>query len=108
MPDSILEPLPLPWNFWDSDSFDFPEHRMFFFIPIKGTSDVASLGWWDGKEIIWLLEHYHASGNELIFYTFKDEEMIESSKQEWFAYAQENTPQCMDWILFRLSELKLT
>lgn len=108
MPEPILEPSPLPWDFWDSVDVDFPKEKMFFFIPIKGTLNIASLGWWDGKEMIWLLEYYHASGNELVFYTFEDEEMGEVSRQEWFSYVQEKTPQCMDWILFKLSELRLT
>ena len=53
------------------------------------------------------MEKYHTS-NEIVFYTLDGaKEMDECSKQEWFDYVTTNTPQCVDWILFRLGDLSL-
>ena len=102
-----LEPYLMPSDFWGSEEMGFPKDPLFFLVPLKRTNEICSLGWWDGEEILWLMEKYHTS-NEIVFYTLDGvKEMDECSKQEWFDYVTTNTPQCVDWILFRLGDLSL-
>lgn len=102
-----LEPKLMPWNFWGSEDIGFPKEPLFFAVPLRGQEELCSLGWWDGEEILWLMEKYHTS-NEIVFYTLdRAKEMDECSKQEWFDYVTTHTPQCVDWMLFRLGDLNL-
>lgn len=106
-PKPTLEPEYMPWDFWGSEEIGFPKTPLFFVVPIKETRDIGSLGWWDGEEILWLMEKYVIS-DETIFYKLDgSKEMDDCSKQEWFDYVTTTTPQCLDWILFRLGDLNL-
>jgi hypothetical protein len=102
-----FEPEFMPWNFWGSEDIGFPTNPLFFVVPVRGTTKISSLGWWDGDEIVWLMEKYNTA-NDVVFYTLDGvKDMDECSKQEWFEYVSEKTPQCLDWILFRLEDLTL-
>lgn len=68
MPNLPSEPYLMPWDFWGSEEMGFPNDPLFFLVPLKRTSEICSLGWWDGEEILWLMEKYHTS-NEIVFYT---------------------------------------
>ena len=109
MSELITLPIELPYDFWDNDSLEFGNSPEFFLIPIKKTDQIASIGWWNGQDILWLLEFYHASSDypEPVYYTLDpiDSEMEEVSKEAWFKFVKEQTPQCISWILFRLEEL---
>jgi len=107
MSSDPLNPVVYRWDFWDSDDLNFPKHPEFFIVPIKKKEEFTSVGWWDGEEIVWLAERYHSGGEEISYYVFKDEQMDDVAKSEWFDFAKENTPQCLDWILFHLDDLKL-
>ncbi len=114
MNDGVLRPNQKPFDFWDI--YDMPDSNRFevgipefYVIFFEDSTKVASLGWWDGDELLWLLEYYHASGDQLVFYTL-DEEMAmdEVSSQDWFHFVSRKTPQCLPWILFNLPELSLS
>ncbi len=109
----ILEPNLKPFNFWDLSDEDPEDFKFgipeFFAILVPNTGKIGSAGWWDGEELLWLIEYYHASGNDLVFYTLDaDFSMDECSKEEWFSFVSQKTPDCLPWILFRLEELNLT
>jgi hypothetical protein len=80
----------------------------FFCIPFPSDEGVASLGFWDGEELSWLMEYYQASGNELVFYAFEEDGSLdEVSKEVWLQFVSEKNPECLPWILFRLDDLNL-
>jgi hypothetical protein len=106
MSSDPLNPVAYRWDFWDSDDLNFPKHPEFFMIPVKRSDKFSSIGWWDGEEIAWMVERYH-TGEDISYYIFKDEQMDDVSKSEWFDYVKKDTPQCLGWILFRLEDLNL-
>jgi hypothetical protein len=54
------------------------------------------------------MEYYHASGNDLVFYTLDEDSAVdEASKDAWLQFVSQKTPECLPWILFRLKELNL-
>ena len=111
MSEPMLFPNEKPFNFWNIDEDDETNFKAgipeFFYIPLEETS-IASVGYWDGEELIWLAEYYHASGNELVFYGLaENSSMDELTSETWMAFVAEKTPQCLPWILFRLKELNL-
>jgi hypothetical protein len=112
----MLEPKIKSFRFWsDTD----PEEEFvtgvseFFCIPFPSDEEtisegVASLGFWDGEELSWLMEYYHASGNDLVFYALEETgDVDEVSKEVWFQFVSAKNPECLPWILFRLKDLKL-
>ncbi len=108
----MLEPKIKGLNFWGDDVS--PEEELIFgspefFCTLLPTGDgVASLGFWDGEELLWLMEYYHASGNDLVFYTLDEDSAVdEASKDAWLQFVSQKTPECLPWILFRLKELNL-
>jgi hypothetical protein len=112
MGNITLEPILKSFNFWDlpDESLENFESGVpeFFAILFPDSGNIASLGWWNGSELIWLVEYYHASGNDLVFYVIDLEGSFdEVSPEEWFSYVLEKTPEAMPWILFRLPELNL-
>ena len=107
----MLEPKIKSFRFWsDTDpAEDFITGTSeFFCIPFPSDEGVASLGFWDGEELSWLMEYYHASGNELVFYAFEEDGSLdEVSKEVWLQFVSEKNPECLPWILFRLDDLNL-
>lgn len=108
----MLEPKIKSLNFWGE--FANPEEELiigsaeFFCIPLPKEEGIASLGFWDGEEILWLLEYYHASGNDLVFYALEESGALdELNKDSWLQFVSEKTPECLPWILFRIKELNL-
>lgn len=107
-----LEPIIKPFDFWslpdegpDNFKIGTPE---FFAIFIPKSDNVASFGWWDGEELLWLAEYYHAAGNEMVFYVLDSNSSVdECSREDWFQFVSNQTPECLPWILFRLPELNL-
>lgn len=108
----MLEPKVKSLDFWGE--FANPEEELifgcseFFCIPLPKEEGIASLGFWDGEEILWLLEYYHASGNDLVFYALEETGALdELTKDAWLQFVSQKTPECLPWILFRLQELNL-
>lgn len=96
------------WKFWDSKE-GFPTHADFFIIPMKNSEEIASMGYWDGTDLVWLAEYYHASGNGMVYY-IKDEEtgsVEEAEKEVWIDFVSKNYKECFDWILFRIPEINI-
>lgn len=111
MSDPVLFPNEKPFNFWNTDDTDESSFKdgveEFFYIPLDKDT-VASVGYWDGCELLWLAEYYHAAGNELVFYGLaENSSMDELTKEAWMGFVAKETPQCMPWILFRLKDLNL-
>lgn len=118
MSDHFLSPTEKHWTFWEeSEVFDKEE---FFLVPMKTERDgqfCASVGYFDGKNLVWMLEYYHVFGvNSPIFYIGIVENcefnpstdmMDDVTKEEWLNFAKEKTPQCFDWINFHLKDLGL-
>lgn len=108
----ILEPKIKSLNFWGEDTK--PEEELvfgtteFFCILLPSGDGVASLGFWNGEELLWLMEYYHASGNDLVFYALEETGALdELTKDAWLQFVSQKTPECLPWILFRLKELNL-
>lgn len=114
----MLGPVEKPYDFWDSDGQFRSDQDEFFVIFKRGTDETRSTGYWsaEAKELLWLAESYLMFEPDTVYYINKtapspvdllEDSMDDVSAGEFFEFIRERTPQCMEYVLFHLCDMRL-
>lgn len=113
----MISPVEKPYNFWDIDGQFDPGHDEFFVIFKHNTDETRTTGYWSAEkhELLWLAESYLMFEPDTVFYInnmipaidLLSDAMEDVGAAVFFDFIKENTPQCMEYILFHLGDMRL-
>lgn len=113
----ILEPTEKPYDFWDSDGRFNLNNDEFFVIFKHNTDEMRTTGYWsvEKQELLWLAESYLISNPDTVYYInnmrpvtdLLHDVMDDVPASVFFDFIKENTPQCMEYVLFHLGDMRL-
>lgn len=118
----MISPVEKPYDFWDTDGQFRSGADEFFVIFKHGTAETRSTGYWSAekRELLWLAESYLMFEPDTVYYVNKpavtpnglipdllEDSLSDVSAGVFFDFIKENTPQCMEYVLFHLSDMRL-
>lgn len=113
----MISPIEKHHNFWDIDGQFDPNHDEFFVIFKHNTDETRTTGYWSAekRELLWLAESYLVSNPDTVFYInnmrpvtdLLYDVMDDVPASVFFDFIKENTPQCMEYVLFHLGDMRL-
>lgn len=112
----MLEPIEKPYDFWDNCG-TFGNQDEFFVIFKRNTKETRTTGYWSAErnELLWLAESYLMYQPDTVYYINNmmppydklGDVMDDAKAGIFFEFIAENTPQCMEYVLFHLSDMRL-
>jgi len=113
----MLKPIEKPYNFWDIHGQFSQSDDEFFVIFKHNTDETRTTGYWSAEkqELLWLAESYLIFDPDTVFYInnmkpaqdLLSDVMEDVSASVFFDFITENTPQCMEYVLFHLCDMRL-